>query len=90
MRFAVIIFEFNQFFLYQRKTVPGLDRFSELSSLVDDFVGLRDCLRVRIGTVCHIAVFKKVFNFVGNFVNYGDRVVVHSAHFLFEIVQLAW
>ena len=72
----------------QRKTVPGLDRFSELSCIIDDVLGLRDFLRSIIGTVFHVTVFKKVFNLVENIFNWGERVIVHFGHFFFEIVQL--
>ena len=38
----------------------------------------------------HVPVLEKVFNFVENVVNWGDRVIVNFGHFILEIVELAW
>ena len=83
MRFAKISLESDPCFLNRRKIIPVLDRFLELISLIDDFVVLQYHLRVRIGTVFHITVFEKVFDFVENIFNWGDRVIVHFGQLIF-------
>ena len=71
-----------------RKSITVLGILLELSCLIDDFVGLLDSFRLIIGKLFHVAMFKKIFNFVVNIVNWGDRFIVHVGHFLFKIVQL--
>ena len=44
--FAKMRFERKTRFLDQRKAITGLDRFSEFPTLVDNVIGLGDCLRV--------------------------------------------
>ena len=90
MRFTKMSLECDPYFLDRSKTITGLDVFLELSSLVDDVIGLRDNFRLGIGTFCHVTIFEKVFNFVENIVNWGDRVIVNFGHFILEIVELAW
>ena len=46
--------EFDPSFMDWTKAIPGLDRLSKFYSLVDDFVGLRYFLRVRIGKICYV------------------------------------
>ena len=53
----------------RNKMIPGLDILLELFSLIDNVVDLKDYLMVKIGTVCHVTVFEKVFNFVDNIFN---------------------
>ena len=57
MKFAKTSLEINPYFLDWRKTITGLVGLSELSSLVDDVLGLQDCLRVIIRTVYYFSVY---------------------------------
>ena len=66
MCFTKICLEQDPCFLDKSKVIPVFDGLLEFSSLLDDVVGLRDCLRVRIGEIGHVAVFEKVFNSVKN------------------------
>ena len=90
MRFAKIGLERNLCFLDQRKMIPGIDGFAELSSIVDDVVCLQDILSTIIGTVYHVYVFKKVFNFIENIFDWGDWVIVNLGHFPFNFFDLSW
>ena len=49
--------------------IPVFDILLDFYSLVDDVVGLQDCLMVRIWTIDHVNIFKRVFNFVENIVD---------------------
>ena len=51
-----ISLECNPRFMDQRERIPGLDGILEFCGLVKDVVGLEDCTRVLIGTVCHVPV----------------------------------
>ena len=77
-------------FLDQTKMIPVLDGFTEVSSIVDDVVGLQDCLRVRIWIVFNFSVLEKVFNLIENIIKWGDWVIVHFYHLIFEILDLDW
>ena len=83
MRLTKTGLESNPCFMDKRKTIPGLDGFSELVGRVDNIVCLGDCLRVRIGTVCHVSVFEKVFDIIENIFHRVDWVIVYFGHFLF-------
>ena len=90
MDFARRVLGRHPCFLGQREMIPGLDGLSVFSCLVKNAVCLGYLLGVRIGTVFHVPVLKKVFNLVGNFVNWIDRAITHICRFFFKIVQMTW
>ena len=72
MGFTKMCLELNTYFLYRRTKIPGLDRLSESYILVDNVIGVRDCLRVRIGKKFHASIIKKVFDVVEIFSDWSD------------------
>ena len=90
MGFKKICLKRDPSFLDWRKAIPGLDRFLEFSRLVDDVVGLQYFLRMRIGTMFHVTILEKVFDFVTNVVNWSEGVIVHLCYFFKIIIQLTW
>ena len=71
-----------------RKAIPGLDRFLEFTSLVDDVVGLLYFLRVRIEKIFNVTIFEQVFDFFKDIVDWSDRFIMNFCYFFFKIVQL--
>ena len=47
-------------------------------------------LRVIIWKFYHVNLFKQVFKFVEDIVDWSDRAIVNFCYFFFEIVQLTW
>ena len=43
---------------------------------------------MRIGKICHVTVFEKVFDFDEDIVDWSDQVIVNLCYFPLEIVQL--
>ena len=88
MCFTKVCLEHNLCLLDSSKMIPCLDIFSVLSSLVDDAAGLQYCLRVRIWKMFYVTIFKKVFNFVENIVDLGERFMLYFCHLFFKTVQI--
>ena len=74
----------------QRKTIPEIDRISEVSCLVEDVIGFIYSLRVGVRTPYHVPVLGKIFNFVENIIDWIDGVIMNFCHFFFKIVQINW
>ena len=85
MCFTKMCLERNPCFLDQRKAIPCLDIFLEFSILVDNIVGLQYHLSMRIETISHVTKFNKVFNFVGNIVDWSDQVIVYFCYFFLKL-----
>ena len=88
MGFAKICFERDPCFMDRRKMILGLDRLSGFYCLVDNIIGLRDCIRLVIETTFHVPVLDKVFNSVENVAEWSYGVIIHFCCFFFEIVQM--